>query len=83
MVEEILSYEKLITIVLCTSMILEGCSFMDKRSNKRYSQKVSVKIMTASTLVSIKNATRNLKKNIKMKPRNNIKICKRHIWVRL
>ena len=54
MVEEILSYEKLITIVLCTSMILEGCSFMDKDQTKRYSQKVSVKIMTASTLVSIK-----------------------------
>ena len=35
--------KKLITIVLCTSMILEGCSFMDKDQTKDIPKKVSVK----------------------------------------
>ena len=35
--------KKLITVVLCASMILEGCSFMDKDQTKDIPKKVSVK----------------------------------------
>ncbi|POA02258.1 hypothetical protein [Staphylococcus caprae] len=65
--------KKLITVVLCASMILEGCSFMDKDQTKDIPKKVSVKSYDGKYIGEHKKRNEEFKEKYKDKAKKQYK----------